>query len=235
MGSLTHAAAILSAFGEPALSSQSMDRRHFITNCLLGPAFGLALPALLREAQAGDIYMGTDKNGVLTFTDTPRSSEGFEIYMKGLGTRPASWVTVDARLLKKNLDKWDKLILRAGDLYQLNPALIKAIILIESGMNPKAKSHAGAQGLMQLMPATARGLGVKNPYDPQENVFGGSAYIRKMLDRFGSHRLALAAYNAGPGNVDKYDGVPPFRETRLYVDLVMKYYTHFAIERRVGS
>jgi soluble lytic murein transglycosylase-like protein len=190
---------------------------------------------LCGQAFAGDIYMGTDENGVLTFTDTPRSSQGFEVYMKDIGTRPGSWATVDARLLKKNLDKWDKLILRAADLYQVNPALIKAIILIESGMNPNAKSHAGAQGLMQLMPATARGLGVTDPYDPQENVFGGSAYIRKQLDRFGSHRLALAAYNAGPGNVDKYGGIPPFRETRLYVDLVMKYYTHFAVERRIKS
>jgi len=212
-----------------------MDRRRFLTNIFLGPALGLVLPVLGREALAGDIYMGTDENGVLTFTDTPRSKQGFEVYMKDLGTRPANWAAVDARLLKKNLDKWDELILRAADLYQVNPALIKAIILIESGMNPRAKSHAGAQGLMQLMPGTARGLGVKDPYDPQENVFGGSAYIRKQLDRFGSHRLALAAYNAGPGNVDKYDGVPPFRETRLYVDLVMKYYSHFAVERRVGG
>jgi soluble lytic murein transglycosylase-like protein len=212
-----------------------MARRKFIANLLLWPAVALGLAALVPEARAGDIYMGTDKNGVLTFTDTPRSSEGFAVYMKDLGTRPVSWVTVDPRLMKKNLDKWDSLILRAGDLYQVNPALIKAIILVESGMNPRAKSPAGARGLMQLMPATAKGLGVKDSYDPQDNVFGGSAYIRKMLNRFGSHRLALAAYNAGPGNVDKYKGVPPFRETRLYVDLVMKYYAHFAVERRIKS
>jgi soluble lytic murein transglycosylase-like protein len=212
-----------------------MDRRRFLTNCLFGPALGLGLAGFLRDAEAGDIYMGTDKNGILTFTDTPRSSEGFAVYMKDMDRRPVSWVAVDTRLLKKNLDKWDSLILRAGDIYQVNPALIKAIILIESGMNPKAKSPAGARGLMQLMPATAAGLGVKDSYDPQQNVFGGSAYIRKMLNRFGSHRLALAAYNAGPGNVDKYKGVPPFRETRLYVDLVMKYYTHFAVERRIKS
>ena len=187
------------------------------------------------KLRAGDIYMGTDENGVLTFTDTPRKGDGFEVYMKDLNTRPSNWASLDPRLLRKNLDKWDVLILEAADRYQLDPALIKAIMLIESGMNPKAKSHAGAQGLMQLMPATARGLGVQDPWDPKDNVFGGSAYIRKMLDRFGSHRLALAAYNAGPGNVDKYEGVPPFKETRLYVDLVMKYYTHFAVQRRVGS
>jgi len=212
-----------------------MDRREFVTSLLLWTAVALGVLGLVPEARAGDIYMGTDKNGVLTFTDTPRSSDGFAVYMKDLGTRPVSWVTVDPRLLKKNLDKWDSLILRAGDLYQVNPALIKAIILVESGMNPRAKSPAGARGLMQLMPATAKGLGVKDSYDPQENVFGGSAYIRKMLNQFGSHRLALAAYNAGPGNVKKYKGVPPFRETRLYVDLVMKYYTHFAVERRIKS
>ncbi|MEE2827761.1 MAG: transglycosylase SLT domain-containing protein [Myxococcota bacterium] len=194
-----------------------------------------ALLGSISPVKAGDIYMGTDKNGVLTFTDTPKNTDGFEIYLKDLGTRPANWVTVDPRLLRKNLDKWDDIILRAADLYQVSPELIKAIVLVESGMNAKATSHAGAQGLMQLMPATARGLGVKQPYDPQENIYGGTRYIRKMLDRFGNHRHALAAYNAGPGNVDKYKGIPPFKETRLYVELVLKYYMHFAVKRRVGT
>ena len=116
-------------------------------------------------------------------------------------------------------------ILKAAQKYELPVNLIKGVIRAESNFQVKAVSHAGAQGLMQLMPDTARDLGVKNPFNIEENIDGGSRYLRKMLDSFGGDlKLALAAYNAGPEAVIKYGGkIPPFRETQQYVRRVLRY------------
>ncbi len=119
------------------------------------------------------------------------------------------------------VSQWEPIIQEAAAEYGLDPALLRAVIAQESGGNPSARSSAGAMGLMQLMPATAESLGVTDPYDPRQNIFGGARYLRGLLDRMGSVELALAAYNAGPGAVRRFGGIPPFPETRNYVASVM--------------
>jgi len=122
----------------------------------------------------------------------------------------------------------DALVSANATQQQVDPALIKAIIANESGFNANGTSKVGAQGLMQLMPGTAAGLGVTNAYDPSQNVMGGTKYIKGLLDRFnGDVKLAVAAYNAGPGAVEKYGGVPPYAETQNYVQNVLASYQKY--------
>lgn len=119
--------------------------------------------------------------------------------------------------------KYDALIRAAAQRHGVDPALVRAVARAESGFNPMAVSRAGAQGLMQLMPSTGRALGVSDPFDPEQNIDGGARYLRSMLDRFGDPTLAIAAYNAGPGAVSRYGGVPPYAETQAYVARVQGY------------
>ena len=124
---------------------------------------------------------------------------------------------------KNSHNRYDPIIATAATRYQVDPAMVKAIILAESGYNPNAVSKTGARGLMQLMPATAKELGVKNSFNPDQNIHGGVKYFKKLLIRYrGNAELALAAYNAGPRKVKEYRGIPPFKATRYYIKKVLE-------------
>ena len=169
---------------------------------LLSAAAGL-VPAAVAEVSAqtlpANFAYTRAENGVPKFSDTGLRA--------GAPVRRAVRSTAFDTLIDHHA--------RANDL---NPVLVRAVIETESAFNPRARSHVGAMGLMQLMPGTARDLGVVDPYDPEDNIRGGTKYLRSLLDRFDNNvELALAAYNAGPGAVERYDGVPPYRETRNYV------------------
>ncbi len=178
----------------------------------------LALP----ETARAQIYSWTDSSGSVHFTDYPRH-EGFSPYqIKPI--RPIPWPT--GRFISTRA--WDGLISRMAREQSVAPALIKAVIHAESAFNPRAVSRKGAMGLMQLMPQTSRSLGVDDPFNPWQNIDGGTRYLRTMLNLFpGEPQLALAAYNAGVETVKRFQGVPPYPETRTYVRRVMRLYKRY--------
>ena len=142
------------------------------------------------------------------------------------GSKPFNELSVGSKL-KAEYSKSDimDIIDKACEKYDMDSKLVKALVKQESGFKPDAKSKAGAMGLMQLMPKTAESLGVKDPYNPEENVDGGVRYLKQMLEKFNGNKiLALAAYNAGPNAVKKYDGVPPYKETQNYVKSILSMY-----------
>lgn len=211
-------------------SKRNPVNRHTYEQMWLNVPMNLMFWLFFSSVWAQDVYMSVNEDGTITFTDSPNQDQDFVVF--DVNGPPPKKNTVTNKNFPK-MDNFDNLILAASRKHLLSAALIKAVVMAESGMNPNAKSRVGAQGLMQLMPATARGLGVTDPWNPEQNINGGSKYLRKNLDRFGSIELALAAYNAGPGNVLKYKGIPPFEETQVYVERVMDLYELFLLERPI--
>jgi soluble lytic murein transglycosylase len=179
----------------------------------------LGLLILADVAVAGNIFTYIDEDGVTHFSNVPNDKRYSRVSLRTPYPR--------APRRAPNYRGYDGLILLNARANDVPPALVKAVIAAESMFDSEAVSHAGALGLMQLMPKTARALGVEDPLRPDENVRGGTEYLRAMLDRYGDFSRALAAYNAGPTAVDRHKGVPPYRETRAYVQRVLTYYRHY--------
>jgi hypothetical protein len=185
--------------------------------------FALALASVLAASLCGpvraDIYKYVDRNGVVHLSDHKEHS-GFELLVR---TRKG-WDLSRVRLRPpRERFQFAEVVDEAARTYGLNQALIHAVIAAESGYNPDAVSSAGAVGLMQLMPDTARQYGVLNRRDPHQNIHGGSRYLSELLARFRNLRLALAAYNAGEGAVERHGNrIPPYPETQQYVEKVVQ-------------
>lgn len=168
--------------------------------------------ALLPAPAAAQIFASRDAKGTTVLSNQHIVQPTTVFPVAGA---PSYRTTTEA--VAENTETFEDLVREHAQRQSLRPELVRAVIQVESGFDPRATSPKGAMGLMQLMPQTAKSLGVLNAYDPAENIRGGTVYLRQLLDKFGSEHLALAAYNAGPGAVDRYDGVPPYRETKEYV------------------
>jgi soluble lytic murein transglycosylase-like protein len=182
------------------------------------------LLAASAAAAHSQIYTYVDADGLRHYTDVPDNNR-YRLLILSPHDRTASGDRYDAMLLAR-AGQYDSIIEKAATSASVEPNLLRAVIVVESGFNSRAVSKRGAVGLMQLMPATATRFGVSNPYDPLQNVHGGARYLKFLIDRFGQDvRLALAAYNAGEDAVDRNGGrIPPFSETMAYVPRVLKIY-----------
>ena len=176
---------------------------------------GLIAIFFLGNAEA-DIFRFRDKEGVWHFSNT-RSDARYRLYIRTRGIGG-----------KQYLKEYEDVIRKAAEQFGIEVNLIKAIIKAESSFDPDAISESGAQGLMQLMPDTANDMEVDDPFDPEENIFGGTRYLSLLLQRFNQEkRLAIAAYNAGAKIVANHNSVPPIPQTKRFVNKVMKYYMEF--------
>ena len=196
------------------------------------------LTALLFSLPApAEIYKYVDNLGAVTFTNRPLKARYYRLEWKTKRYRDEVRRIVDYKAFRRNRKRYSPLIAKAARRHGVSEALLHAVVRAESAYDPNAVSKGGAVGLMQLMPDTARGLGVTDRTDPGQNLDGGARYLKKLLEVFKQDvRLALAAYNAGPGAVrDHGNRVPPYRETREYVKKVTAFMKQYQRIGKIGS
>lgn len=194
-------------------------------NCMLKSALGFALLLLVSANSYGEYYVYRQADGTTWYSDRNLPANNYTL-IATIG-RPGAAVSCHGSIEARAKD-YAAIINQYADLYGVNKQLIKAIISVESCFDRHAVSSVGAQGLMQLMPQTAALMGARNVFNAKDNIRAGTRYFRQMLELFEFNlELALAAYNAGPGAVKKYNGIPPYKETQNYVQKVIKRYHSF--------
>ena len=187
-----------------------------ITKSIFVTTLGLIFSIAVSISVLADIYRYVDENGVWHFTNLPTGGQ-YKLYIKTPRRTPSAYIK-----------EYEGIILQAASRFGVDASLVKAVIKAESDFDSRAVSSKGAEGLMQLMPQTSDELAVRDPFDPVENIFGGTRYLSLLLKRFkNDQRLAVAAYNAGPERVESHQGVPPIPETERFVEKVMNYYLDF--------
>ncbi|VAX16956.1 Membrane-bound lytic murein transglycosylase D precursor [hydrothermal vent metagenome] len=209
---------------------------------MLSAVVSFLVTILFAGESYADVYMLKSARGIIYFTDTPPAQRSRAKIIKRYkrfkkAVTPLKRTSYFPRSRRFSFSsRYDHLIRAAARKYNLDPLLIKAVIKAESDFDRFSVSSKGAKGLMQLMPGTAKQMRVTHVFDPMQNINGGSKYLRKMLDQFGGgSRLALAAYNAGPTAVKNHRGVPPYPETRRYINKVWAYYRTLSGGGSLGS
>jgi len=209
------------------------NEREMSDKFLLHTAWKLALTVIfsvllvfgscVSSFAVGDIYKYIDENGVIHFTNVPADpSYQYSLFIREMTKKAPLTIS------RYSSSVYDEMITEASRRHGVSFPLLKAVIKVESDFNPRAVSRAGALGLMQIMPENAKAFRMRDPFDPRENILTGTRYFSELLERFnGKLQLALAAYNAGPTVVDRYNSIPPIKETEDYVERVMKYFHFF--------
>lgn len=232
------------------MAKKVINLRFFSTSLFTAQTLRHTLPlaslllsaSVVQTASAGNMYVFKDGSGQVLLTNVVRNDrptgDKFQNFTQKVKVTYypdtnvhvySNWGATEAAVPasgSKNKNAYDGMIVAAALRHGVDPALMKAMMHTESGFNPMARSPVGAQGLMQLMPATARRFGVANAWNPAENIEGAAKYLKFLTGRFGNIQHVIASYNAGEGNVTKYGGIPPFRETRDYVQRVLSRYNN---------